>query len=216
MKDVILFPFGGNARESVTAILALNSVEPTWNILGFIDDNSDLYGKECCGFKVLGSREKLYEYHSAKILAVPGNPGNFLMRREIISQLGVARDRFIVVIDPSCRIATDSDIGVNTLIMGNVTISCSVVIGDHCVILPNTVISHDSKIEEFSLIGSNVSISGSCSVGSNCYIGSGSRIRENVKIGSCSLIGMGSCVINDVPGSVTVAGNPARVLGKMC
>ena len=214
MKDVILFPFGGNAREAVIAILALNSIEPTWNILGFIDDNADLHGKECCGFKVLGGRDKLSEFQSAKILAVPGNPGNFIMRRKIISRLGVARDRFIAVIDPSCRIATDSDIGVNTLIMGNVTISCSVVIGDHCVILPNTVISHDSKIEDYSLVGSNVSISGSCSIGSNCYIGSGSRIRENVKIKSFSLIGIGSCVIKDVPESVTVAGNPARVLRK--
>lgn len=215
MKDVILFPFGGNAREAVIAILALNSVTPTWNILGFIDDNPDLHGKECCGFKVIGGRNNLSDFQSAKILAVPGNPGNFLMRREIISRLGVDRDRFIAVIDPSCRIATDSDIGFNTLIMGNVTISCSVVIGDHCVILPNTVISHDSEIEDYSLVGSNVSISGSCKIGSNCYIGSGSRIKENVKIGSRSLIGMGSCVIKDVLNSVTVVGNPAHVLKTM-
>ena len=215
MKDVVLFPFGGNAREAVIAILALNSIEPTWNILGFIDDNTDLHGKECCGFKVLGGRNKLTKVASANILAVPGNPNNFLMRAAIISGLGVARERFIAVIDPSCRIATDADIGVNTLIMGNVTISCSVAIGDHCVILPNTVLSHDSKIEDYSLVGSNVSISGGCNIGSNCYIGSGSRIRENVKIGSCSLIGIGSCVIKDVPENVTVVGNPARIICKM-
>ena len=59
MKDIILFPFGGNAREAVMAILALNSIEPMWNILGFVDDNADLYGKECCGFRVIGDREKL-------------------------------------------------------------------------------------------------------------------------------------------------------------
>jgi len=212
MRDVILFPFSGNAREAIITILALNSVEPTWNILGFIDDNTDLYGKECCGFKVLGGRDKLSEFQSAKILAVPGNPDNFIMRREIIYQLSVTRDRFATIIDPSCRIATDSDIGVNTLIMGNVTISCSVVIGDHCVILPNTVISHDSKIEDYSLVGSNVSISGSCNIGWNCYVGSGSNIRGNLKIGSCSLIGIGSCVIKNVPENATVVGNPARVL----
>lgn len=210
MKDVILFPFGINAREAVMPILALNSITSMWKILGFIDDNDYLCGKDYCGFKVLGCVDKLVEFPSAKILAIPGSPSNYGMRREIISRLGVSYDRLATVIDPTCRIAPDSDIGVNTLVLANVTISCSAVIGDHCVILPNTVISHDSNIGHYYLIGSNVSISGSCTVGRNCYIGSGSRIRENVEIGSYAFIGIGSCVIKDVSENVTVVGNPAR------
>jgi sugar O-acyltransferase (sialic acid O-acetyltransferase NeuD family) len=210
LKDIILFPFGGNSREAVTCILAQNTIKPTWNILGYVDDNSELLDRESGGCRVLGGIEILKTYPSSKVLALPGSPLNYLKRKEIILRLNVAEDRFETVIDPSSNIAPDSQIGINTLIMGNVTISCSAVIGDHCVILPNTVVSHDSIIGDYSLVGSNVSISGSCNIGNNCYIGSGSRLKENIEIGNSSLVGIGTCVVRDVPGGVTVVGNPAR------
>lgn len=214
MKDLLIFPFGGNARESILAIQAQNKVEPTWNVVGFIDDDKNLWGKECFGVKVLGGRSILANFPSANILAVPGSPENFLKRAKIIALLDVASKRYVSVIDPSVRIATDAKIGKNTVLMANVVISCLVEIGNHCIVLPNTVISHDSCIGDYSLIGSNVSISGSCTIGHTCYIGSGTRIKDHLTIGSQCLIGLGSCVIRDVPDNTVVAGNPARYLRK--
>jgi len=215
MKDLLLFPFGGNARESLLAVLAQNSIEPTWNVLGFIDDDASLWGKEYYGFEVLGGRKMFSNFPSAQVLAVPGNPEYFLKRRKIISCLGLSPDRFATIIDPSTRIAPDSKIGRNTVLMANVMVSCSVVIGNHCVVLPNTVISHDSWIGDYSLIGSNVSISGSCKISHTCYIGSGARIKDHLSIGAQCLVGLGSCVIKDVPEKTVVAGNPARYLREV-
>jgi sugar O-acyltransferase (sialic acid O-acetyltransferase NeuD family) len=212
MKDLIIFPFGGNARESLLAIQAQNKVEPTWNVVGFIDDDKNFWGKEYCGVKVLGGRNIITNFPSAQILAVPGNPENFLKRAKIINHLDVLLNRYATVIDPSARIAPDAKIGKNTVLMANVVISCSTEIGNHCVVLPNTVISHDSYIGDYSLIGSNVSISGSCTIGRTCYIGSGTKIKDHLTIGSQCLVGLGSCVIRDVPDMTVVAGNPARYL----
>jgi sugar O-acyltransferase (sialic acid O-acetyltransferase NeuD family) len=214
MKDLLLFPFGGNARESLLTILAQNKVEPTWNVLGFIDDNESLWNKDYCGVKVLGGRSILTDFPSAQVLSVPGNPENFLKRAEIIAILDVPLERYVTVIDPSARIAPDAKIGKNTVLMANVVISCSVKIGNHCIILPNTVISHDSCIGDYSLIGSNVTISGSCTIGHTCYIGSGKRIKDHLTIGLQSLIGIGSCVIRDVEEKTVVVGNPARFLRR--
>ena len=36
MRDLLIFPFGGNARESLLVILAQNRVKPIWNLLGII------------------------------------------------------------------------------------------------------------------------------------------------------------------------------------
>ncbi len=212
MRDLLLFPFGGNARESLLTILAQNRAEPTWNLLGFIDDDESLFGKEYCGIKVLGGTRILTDFPTAQILAVPGSPENFLERHKIIDRLGLPEDRFATIIDPSTRVAPDSKIGKNTVLMANVIISCSVVIGNHCVVLPNTVVSHDSRIGDYSLIGSNVTISGYCRIGRACYIGSGTRIKDHLTIGSQCLVGLGSCVIRDVPDGTVVAGNPARYL----
>lgn len=214
MKDLLLFPFGGNAREALDTIRAVNRLKRTWNVIGFVDDGRELWGREFCGVKVIGGREALDRFPAACVLAAPGRPETYHLRNTIIDGLGVARERYATIVDPSARVAMNAVIGKNVLVMANVVISCSVHIGDHCVILPNTVISHDSSVGDYSMIGSNVSVSGACKIGRLSYLGSGSRLKDGVAIGEGSLIGIGSCVIDDVAGGVVAAGNPARELRK--
>jgi len=211
-KKIILFPFGGNAREALPSIFAVNKIRKCWDIIGFMDDNSSLRGRVCCGVKVLGGRELLKKYKNAKILAVPGNPDNYLKRKNIINALVTGKSRFATIIHPNAAISPDAKVGINTVIMENVVISCGVNIGDHCVILPNTVISHDSAVGAYCCIGSNVTISSNVIVGPESYIGSGASIRNNIFIGSRSMVGLGSNVVSDVKKDVIVAGNPARIL----
>jgi sugar O-acyltransferase (sialic acid O-acetyltransferase NeuD family) len=209
---LLLFPFGGNAREALQSVFAINESKVEWDILGFIDDDRSLHGRECCGVKVLGGRELLSEITEASVLAVPGSPTNFLRRHRIIADLAIDAARFATIIHPSACRAPDASIGCNTIIMPNVVISCGVSIGNHCVILPNTVVSHDSVVGDYCCIGSNVSVSGSVKIGSNCYIGSGTKIREDISIGAGSLVGLGSNVIADIPAGVVAVGCPTKVL----
>lgn len=46
-------------------------------------------------------------------------------------------------------------------------------------------------------------------------IGSGATILSDVTIGENAMVGAGSVVTKDVPANAIVAGNPARVLGKI-
>ncbi len=45
-------------------------------------------------------------------------------------------------------------------------------------------------------------------------IGAGAKILGNIEVGCCTRIAAGSVVLADVPGSVTVAGVPARIIGE--
>jgi len=209
-KTLLIFPFGGNARESLISILAINRMNPEWEVLGFIDDDHGQHGKEYCGVKVLGGRDLIKRYDEAFIVAVPGSPKGYLKRKATIDGLGVERSRFATIVHPSVTTAPDSVIGYNTLVMANVVVSCGVRIGNHCVVLPNTVLAHDSRLGDYGCIGSNVSISGSVEIGSECYIGSGVKIRENIRIGERTLIGLGANVISDVDKESVAVGNPAR------
>lgn len=49
-------------------------------------------------------------------------------------------------------------------------------------------------------------------IGQNVWIGGGAIILPGITIGDNAIIGAGSVVTHDVPSSVTVAGNPARLL----
>lgn len=213
-SKLLLFPFGGNARESLMSVFAINERLPEWDILGFIDDDRSMLGKDCCGIKVLGGRELFREFPDAFVLAVPGSPTNFTRRKALLDSLPIETARFATIIHPSVGRAPDAAVGCNTIIMSNVVISCGVNIGSHCVILPNTVISHDSEVGDYCCVGSNVSISGSVRIGASCYIGSGTKIREDISIGAGTLVGLGSNVLSEIPAGVVAVGSPARVIRK--
>ena len=54
---------------------------------------------------------------------------------------------------------------------------------------------------------------GGCpTIGDNVFIGTNSCIFGNVKIGINVVIAAGAVVVHDVPGNVTVAGIPAKII----
>jgi sugar O-acyltransferase (sialic acid O-acetyltransferase NeuD family) len=211
-KKLILFPFGGNSREALLSISAINDTAEEWDVIGFVDDDPSHWRKTYFGIKVLGGREVLPMHADAFVLAVPGSPKGYLRRKALLDGLPVEESRFATIIHPSVVRAPDAIIGHNSLIMPNVVVSCGVQLGNHCIVLPNTVISHDSVVGDYCCIGSNVSISGGVNIDRECYIGSGTRIRENITIGERSLVGLGSNVVSDIGSGTVVVGNPARPL----
>ncbi|MFH1360507.1 MAG: NeuD/PglB/VioB family sugar acetyltransferase [Candidatus Omnitrophota bacterium] len=214
-KKLILFPFGGNAKEALGTIQDINKEKMEWDVCGFLDDNPSHKEKELNGIKVLGGKEKLKDFPDAFVLAVPGNPENYFKRKEIIDSLKIDPSRFATIIHPTVNISADAKIGYNTLLMPYVVVSCGVSIGNHCIVLPHTVLSHDSQIGDYTCIGSNVSVSGSVTIQSNCYIGSRTSIRDQITIGEKSLVGIGSNVIANLDKEVVAAGNPAKIIRKV-
>jgi len=213
--ELILFPFGGNAKEAVFVIDEINKHNPTWNFIGFIDDDPTLRGIGYFGHSVLGGRDKIEDFSKARILACPGRPENFHRRIQIIESLGIRDDRFATLIHPCAQISSGTKIGINTLIMSGVVTTAKASIGNHCIILPNTVISHDVTIEDYSIVGSNVSISGGVHIGRMCYIGTASSIIHEVRIGEGSLIGMAANVVSSIDKNSVVAGNPGKIIRKV-
>lgn len=202
-QKLLLFPFNGNAVE------ALDSVGDAFEVIGFVDDETQKQGKSSFGYYVY-SRKAISKYKEAKILAVPGSPSSYLLRKKIISGLNIPDERFASIIHPSACISEFAEIGFNNLIMAGVVISAMASIGDHVCILPNTVIHHDSSIGDYSLIGGNVVVAGHTKIGKNCYIGSGSNIINNISIGNNVLVGLGGNVIKSIEDNKKVAGNPAK------
>jgi sugar O-acyltransferase (sialic acid O-acetyltransferase NeuD family) len=205
VEQLFIFPFNGNGIE------ALDCVSNKYKVLGFIDDTKEKQGENKFGFSVYG-REELCKYPYSKVLAVPGSPTSFLIRRSIILDFMEDESRYISLIHPNASVSPLARIGRNVLIMAGVVVTSNSEIGDHVCILSNTVIHHDSSIGAYTLIGSNVTVAGNTIVESNCYIGSGSRIINNISIGCNSIVGLGSNVINSLPKGSKVVGNPAKQL----
>ena len=54
LKDLYIIGAGGFGREVAWLIERINSVEPTWNVKGFIDDNTTIHGTLQDGYLVVG------------------------------------------------------------------------------------------------------------------------------------------------------------------
>ncbi len=211
---IVLFPFGGNAREAVATIEALNAAGGQIEICGFLDDNHTEITRS--SLPMLGGRDawpKKWKGH-AKLLAAPGGPANYLSRAVLIESFDAGASDWAQIVDPTARIASSARIGLNTMIQAHCFIGVESRIGDHCVLLPSTVVSHDSSVGDHTMIGAHSSISGDVVIGRNCYIGASSSIHQGVRIGDGALVGIGANVIRDVPARAMVVGNPARLLRK--
>ncbi|MGH1413276.1 MAG: serine O-acetyltransferase [Pelagimonas sp.] len=88
--------------------------------------------------------------------------------------------------------------------------------------------AHSIVIGETAVVGDNVSMLHSVTlggtgkeeedrhpkIGNGVLIGAGAKVLGNIHVGHCSRIAAGSVVLEEVPPCTTVAGVPARIVGK--
>lgn len=88
----------------------------------------------------------------------------------------------------------------------------NIIIGDRCTITHGCIIlSHDRSKRRIYPKDREI-VKGTVRLGNDVFVGVNSVILNNVTIGNYSIVGAGSVVTKDVPPSVVVAGNPAKVI----
>ena len=72
MKDLIIFGASGFGREVAWAVERINKKEPTWNLLGFMDDKEEIQDSIINGYPVLGKTEDIIRYPEAYFVCAVG------------------------------------------------------------------------------------------------------------------------------------------------
>lgn len=195
MKDIVIIGAGGIGREVAWIIEEINEVNPTWNIVGFVDENSEMWGKELNGYKVLGGLDILDKLESKpEVIVAIANCG---VKKDIVARLNNKFD-FATVIYPSVRISRFIEIGQGSIIYPGVIFTVNTKIGNHVVISGNCGIGHDTVIGDFSSVLWGSYFSGYDVVGEECFVGVGAKFIQGIKVGSGRKVEVGTVVIEDV------------------
>jgi sugar O-acyltransferase (sialic acid O-acetyltransferase NeuD family) len=210
--DLLIAGAGGLARETAAAVAAINSVTPTWRLLGFLDDDPALHGERRSDVPVLGPLDLAAERPDAAVVICIANPRNPSVRDRVARRLGLPPERYATIVHPAADIGAGCAVGPGSVLLAQVVLTADVLVGAHVAVMPQVVLTHDDQVCDHVTIASGVRVSGGVRIGAGAYLGTGALIRETITVGAGAVVGMGSVLLRDVPAGEVWAGNPARLI----
>ena len=211
MKDIAIFGAGGFGREVACLIKRINEKEPTWNFIGFFDDNAELKGQPISHFgSCLGGTENLIAWD--KPLAVVMAIGNSIVVKKIVEKITNPNIEFPNLIHPDFLISDPEtfNIGRGNIIQGRCTATCNVTIGDFNIFNGSVVMGHDVNVGNFNTFMPAVRVSGEVKIGECNFFGVGSIILQQIKIGNNVRLGAGSVLMTKPKEGLLYLGVPAK------
>ena len=209
LRDLYIIGAGGFGREVAWLVERINEVGPTWNLKGFIDDNTAIHGSVQDDYSVVGGCD--YLMNITQEVWVICAVGSAKIRQKIIEKLkNYANVKFATLIDPSVMRSERVDIGEGSIICAGTIITVDISIGNHVIINLDCTIGHDDIIHDFVTIYPSVNVSGNVIIGECAELGTGMQIIHGKSIGRESILGAGAVVIRDIPEKCTAVGSPAK------
>ncbi len=207
MKDLYIVGAGGFGREVAWLVERINAVEPTWEIKGFIDDDSTLWETEEDGYKVIGGCDYLKSLESVYVVCAIGSATT---RKAIIEKLKSYAVDFATVIDPSVIMSSKVEIGEGCIICAGTIITVDIIIGDHVIINLDCTIGHDVVVNDYVTIYPSVNVSGNVVIGECCELGTGMQIIQGKTVVPNTIIGAGAIIVKNIEECGTYVGSPAK------
>lgn len=207
-KQIVIIGAGGLGREVAALIHDINQHNESWDVLGFIDDDTAKRGTTCGLYAVLGGREWLNDHPGVWGVVAMGNGDS---RRRIVTEL--PNMRWATLVHPlSLRPSIGSPvIGEGTVVFGATVVSTDVKVGSHCVVYYGCTIAHDVEIKDYVTMLPRCSVAGNVQIGEGATLGIGSTVAHEICISTRACLAAGCVVIHNVPAACLAAGVPARV-----
>jgi sugar O-acyltransferase (sialic acid O-acetyltransferase NeuD family) len=193
MKNIIIVGAGGLGREMLALLKNINTTQPQWKVLGFVDDGKTI-GDVVNGVEVLGGVEYLntLSTETAVIIAISLPK----IRKAIFDKITNTNIFFPSIIHPSAIISDIDfvDMGKGCILCINTVLTTNIVLGDFVLINAGAILNHDAQIGSFSTIMPGVNISTGAQISKGCYIGTGSKISKPAVISAWENLPAGTII----------------------
>lgn len=211
LQKVVILGAGNFGRETLDVFNAVNKVTPTFDVLGFLDDNKEKHGKILNGQPILGGINWLESHDLNEIQAICG-VGESHIRYKIIKKAERIGVKFCNVIHPNAVLTDLINMGFGIVITAGCILTCNITLKNHVHLNLDTTVGHDAVLDDFVTTAPGVHVSGQVNIGEGTYLGTGAVIIDKLDIGEWSIIGAGAVVASSLPANVTAVGIPAKVI----
>ncbi len=200
-RKIMIVCAGGMGREAAWTLERINQKEPTWEIIGFADDDPAKASGSIDGYPLLGSVEKASHDHpdAAVFLAIGDNA-----IREKLYRLLRGHD-FPVIIDPSADVAPTVDLRHGVFIGPQAVVSAGVEIGKFVIVNARAGVGHDCVIGDFAQVCPGASLSGHTHLGAHSFVGTNACTVPCTKIGEHAKVAAGTPVYKELADGETLS-----------
>lgn len=210
-KKLVVFGCSGFGREVMCQIDTPNMRGVKYEILGFVDDNSDVQGTRVNDYPVVGNAEWLINYPEEinVVIAV----GNSQVRKKIVDKISSNKNiMFPTIIAGNVIHSASVKFGKGCIICFSSILTVNIECGDFVIINLDCTVGHDAKLNDYVTLYPSVNVSGNVNVGECAEIGTGTNIIQGKNIGANTIIGAGSLVVKDLQANCTAVGAPAKAI----
>lgn len=208
-----VFLVGAKNPETRRQIEAQQTVDPTFEVAGFIDNDPAKWNTSFLNIPVLGGVDVVQDLLESNHRAVFINliTGSTAARFEVSRRLAELGCTFANLIHPDIDLR-DVSLGVGSYFQNGVTVQAATRIGNNVGLHFGAQISHESTLGHSVFVGPSAVVCGEVTVGDGAFIGANATVIPRVSIGRWATVGAGSVVLQNVPDYATVVGNPAKVI----
>jgi len=211
-RELLLVGAGGFARETLELVRAVNRQDPTWNVVGLLDDDARRHGEHVHGVPVIGPSEAAYDHPQAMVVCSVASPRDPLRRLRLVAGLDLPEERYATLVHPAAVVPASASIGRGSVLHATTVLTADVAVGAHVAVMPAVVLTHDVRVADGVTFGAGVNCAGGVVIERGAYIGSGALLREGIVVGAGSTVGMGAVVTRSVPPEEVWVGVPAAQL----
>jgi sugar O-acyltransferase (sialic acid O-acetyltransferase NeuD family) len=212
-EQVVGLGAGGHAK----VLIEILRTHDCFELVGLLDPNSELKGKDILGIPVLGDDTMLLDLKAKGIrhfFIGIGSVGDASKRKRVYEEGLALKMEPVTSIHPGAIISPSVEMGKGCMVMAGVVINACVRLGDNVIVNTGAVLDHDCCIGSHVHVATGAHLSGTVRVGEGAHIGAGAVILNNVHVGDGAVVGIGAAVIRDVAPNDVVVGVPARSLQR--
>ncbi len=209
MTRILIVGAGGHAQVIADLILSRAHLGEDLQLIGFVDDNHALTGRDILGVKVLGTTAQIDQFaFDAMVVGIGDNAA----RARVFQQLTQKGCTLQSLIHPRATVAEDVNFGEGAVVFAGAVINTGSIVKENVIVNTGATIDHHACIGAHAHIAPGVHLGGTVMVGEGAFLGIGSSVIPNRCIGDWTVVGAGATVIDDLPAHVTAVGVPARVI----